>query len=145
MGSTICVRCGASLIPHSYCNVCHDILCFTCSCCFTNTDERIHAYCQNTDSMINDLNCDSGMYIENNQNLMEKPMSSKSQLILDDDHVVNTNHYTQNQLHDETKYNSIIILTSYWESIFESIKLVNIYWARLLTIGINNSTILYSK
>ena len=23
MGSTICVRCGANLMPHSYCNVCH--------------------------------------------------------------------------------------------------------------------------
>jgi hypothetical protein len=141
MGSTICVRCGAGLIPHSYCNVCHNILCFTCSSCFTNTDERIHAYCQNTDSIINDLNSDSGTYIENNQKLMK----SRSQLILDDNHVVNTNHYTQSQLHDETKYNSIIILTSYWESIFESIKLVNSYWAKILNIGINNSIILYSK
>jgi hypothetical protein len=140
MGSTICVRCGAGLIPHSYCNVCHDVLCFTCSSCSTNTDERIHAHCQNTDS-INDHNSDSGTYIENNQKLKK----SQSQLILDDDHVVNTNHYTQNQFHDETKYNSIIILTSYWESIFESIKLVNSYWAKILNIGINNSIILYPK
>jgi hypothetical protein len=109
MGSTIYVRCGASLIPHSYCNVCHDILCFTCSSCFTNTDERIHLDCQNTGSIMNDLNNDSGTYIKNNQKLMK----SQSQSILDDDYVVNTNHNSQNQFHDEMKYNSIIILGKY--------------------------------
>ena len=59
MGSTICVRCGSTLIPHSYCDVCHDVLCFTCSSCSMNTDERIHAYCHNT-SIQND---DDGIYL----------------------------------------------------------------------------------
>jgi hypothetical protein len=128
MGSTICVRCGASLIPHSYCNVCHDILCFACSSCSIITDERIHAYCQSTDAIINDFNSNS-VSIEN------KPKSS--QLILDD-HSANTDYYTQNQFHDEIKNNSIVLSTSYWESIFESIKLVNRYWAKILNISINN-------
>ena len=131
MGSTICVRCGASLIPHSYCNICHDVLCFTCSSCATNTDERVHMYCQITDP-INKISSKNSAHIKN------KPRSS--QLILDDDHRVNTNYYTQNQLNDEIKYNSINLSTSYWNSLFESIKSVNRYWAKILNIGINNST-----
>ena len=69
MGSTTCVRCGSTLIPHSYCDVCHDVLCFTCSSCSMNTDERIHAYCHNT-SIQND---DDGIYLQDTQKLMEEP------------------------------------------------------------------------
>jgi hypothetical protein len=29
MGSTVCVSCGETLIPLSYCDVCHEVLCFT--------------------------------------------------------------------------------------------------------------------
>jgi hypothetical protein len=49
MGSTLCVRCGAILIPSSYCEVCDNVLCFKCSSCSMITDERIHAFCQNAD------------------------------------------------------------------------------------------------
>ena len=79
MGSTICERCSANLMPHSFCNVCHEVLCFTCSSCSMNTDERINAYCRNPDT-VNDINID--IYLEDKQ--MQRPESS--QLIMDEDH-----------------------------------------------------------
>ena len=88
-------------------------------------------YCQITDP-INKISSKNSAHIKNN------PRSS--QLILDDGHRVNANYYTQNQLHDEIKYNSINLSTSYWNIVFESIKSVNRYWAKILNIGINNST-----
>ena len=126
MGSTICVRCGASLIPHSYCNVCHDVLYFTCSSCSMNTDERFHPYCQNPDT------------VKDKQKLIQRPQSS--QLIMDDDH-----YHIQNQLNDEIKYNSINLSTSYWNNIFESIKLLNRYWSKMFNIGIDNSPLAFQK
>jgi len=84
MGSTSCVRCGATLIPHSYCDVCNDVVCFTCSSCSMNTDERIHAYCRNIDTVnSNDI------YIDDIQRLMVETKSS--QLIMND-----SNYYKQN-------------------------------------------------
>ena len=130
MGSTICVRCGANLMPHSYCNVCHDVLYFTCSSCSMNTDERFHAYCRNPDTVNNNL--------EDKQKLIQRPESS--QLIMDGDH-----YHIQNQLNDEIKYNSINLSTSYWNNIFESIKLLNRYWSKIFNIGINNSPLVFQK
>ena len=130
MGSTICVRCGANLMPHSYCNVCHDILYFTCSSCSMITDERFHAYCQNPDIINNDL--------KDKQKLLQRPQSS--QLIMDDDH-----YHIQNQFNDEIKYNSINLSTSYWNNIFESIKLLNRYWSKIFNIGIDNSPLVFQK
>ena len=134
MGSTVCVRCGATLIPHSYCDLCHDVLCFTCSSCSMNTDERIHVYCHNTSIQNND----DGIYLQDTQKLMEEPRSN--QLLLYNNHI-NTQYYIQNQLNDEIKYNSIKLSTSYWDSIFESIKLVNKYWSKIFNIGNSNSSI----
>ena len=130
MGSTICVRCGANLMPHSYCNVCHDVLYFTCSSCSMITDERFHAYCQNPDIINNDL--------KDKQKLLQRPQSS--QLIMDDDH-----YHIQNQLNDEIKYNSINLSTSYWNNMFESIKLLNRYWSKIFNIGIDNSPLAFQK
>lgn len=112
MGSTVCVRCGATLVPHSYCDVCHDVLRFICSSCLMYTDERIHAYCHNADI----------------RKLAQLPNSS--QIVLSDNY-----GYIQSQLNDEIKNNSINLLASYWENIFESIKLVNRYWNRIFNIG----------
>lgn len=47
MGSTVCVSCSATLLPHSYCDVCGKVLLFACSSCSLHTDERIHTYCRN--------------------------------------------------------------------------------------------------
>jgi hypothetical protein len=124
MGSTSCVRCGATLIPHSYCDVCNDVVCFTCSSCSMNTVERIHAYCRNVNAV----------YVEDTQRLMVKP--KYSQLIMDD-----SNYDKQNQLNDEMKYSLIKLSTSYWFNLFECIKLVNRYWRKILNLGTNNSSI----
>jgi len=98
-----------------------------------NTDERIHAYCRNPDS-VNDINID--IYLEDKQ--MQRPESS--QLIMDEDH-----YHIQNQLNDEIKYNSINISTSYWNNMFESIKLINRYWSKIFNIGINSSPVVYTN
>ena len=123
MGSTIYVKCGGDLIPHSYCNVCHDVLCFTCSSCSMYTDERIHANYLNASNQNN-----NGVYLQDTQRILEKPRSY--QLLIDD------NYYnTENHLNEDIKYNSIKLLTLYWNSIFDSIKLVNRYWSRIFSIG----------
>ena len=98
-----------------------------------NTDERIHAYCRNPDT-VNDINID--IYLEDKQ--MQRPASS--QLIMDEDH-----YHIQNQLNDEIKYNSINISTSYWNNMFESIKLINRYWSKIFNIGINSSPVVYNE
>jgi hypothetical protein len=46
----------------------------------------------------------------------------------------------QNQLNDKIKDSSIKLSTSYWDSIFESMKLVNRYWIRILNIGNSDSS-----
>ena len=129
MGSTLCVRCGASLIPHSYCNVCHDVLYFTCSSCSMSTDERIHVYCRNVSTHNN-----NGSYLEDIQKLMQN--SNSPQIVLNDRY-----YYIQNQLNDEIKYNSINLSTSFLDIIFESMKLVNRYWSRIFNIGNSSSSI----
>ena len=83
-----------------------------------NTDERIHTYCHNTSYQNNN----DGIYLQDTQKLMEEPRLN--QLLIHNNHI-NTQYYIQNQLNDEIKYNSINLLTSYWNGIFESIKLVN--------------------
>jgi len=130
MGSTVCVRCGANLMPHSYCNVCHDVLCFRCSSCSMNTDERIHVLCRGIDNANNNNN--NGIR-EDTQKLMQMPII--------DDSYSNTHYYIQNQLNEELKYNSINFSTSYWNNVFESMKMINRYWAKILNIGIDNSSV----
>lgn len=131
MGSTVCVRCGANLMPHSYCNVCHDVLCFRCSSCSMNTDERIHVLCRGIDNANNNNN-NNGIR-EDTQKLMQMPII--------DDSYSNTHYYIQNQLNEELKYNSINFSTSYWNNVFESMKMINRYWAKILNIGIDNSSV----
>jgi hypothetical protein len=120
MGSTVCVSCGATLIPYSYCEVCQDILRFRYSSCSMFTDERVHTYCHNTN------------FQDNNNVLKLVQISNPSQIVLDD--------YIQNQLNDEMKYSSIKLFTSYWDNLFESVKLVNTYWLRIFNIGNSSSS-----
>jgi hypothetical protein len=133
MGSTVCVRCGATLVPLSYCSVCHSVLCFTCSSCSMNTDERIHAYCHNT-----------GTRNDNNGSYFPVQTLSSTSLIIDggdDDHSTNTHNHIRNKLNHEMEYDSINLSRKYWDSIFEYLKLVNRYWFGLFNIGNSNSTI----
>lgn len=129
MGSTVCVRCGASLIPHSYCNICHDVLCFVCSSCSMITDERIHSYCRNAN-------------IINGNNSVQQLMGGLNypQITINNNYI-NTHYHLQNQLNDELKHNSIKLSTSYWSNIFEYIKLINRHWIRIFYIGNTNTSI----
>ena len=120
LGSTVCVRCGATLIPHSYCDVCEDVLCFVCSSCSMYTDERIHAYCRRNPSIQSN---------DSIRKLVQIPNSS--QIVLN----YHPDANMQNRLNEEIKYNSINLFTSYWDSMFDSIKLVNTYWKRIFNIS----------
>jgi hypothetical protein len=93
-----------------------------------NTDERIHEYCRNLNTAKNDLP------LEHKQKIIQKP-------ITDDDYYVNS----QNHLNDEIKYRSINLSTSYWNNVFESIRLVSRYWTAIFNIGINSSPIIFQK
>ena len=124
MGSTVCVRCGATLILHSYCDVCQDVLRFICSSCSMYTDERIHTYCRST-------------RIQNNHDIRKLvQLPNSSQIVLNDRY-----DYIQNQLNDGIKHNSINLSTSFLDIIFESIKLLNRYWIRIFSIGNSRSSI----
>ena len=82
------------------------------------TDARVHAYCRNAG-------------FQNNSDpriLVQIPNSSQIVLNAYDD-------YIQNQLNEE------IINLSYWNSMFESIILVNKYWRRIFTIGNSSSSV----
>jgi hypothetical protein len=65
--------------------------------------------------------------------------------IMDDDYYVKIHYYMQNQLNDEIKSNSINISISYWNNIFESIKLINRYWSKIFNIGIDNSPVAFEQ
>ena len=123
MGSTACVKCGAPLMPHSYCNVCQGVLGFICSSCSSYTDERIHTHCR-----------DDGIQNSNNTQVTQIPNSS--QIVLDDRY-----DYMQKHLSDEIKFNSINFMTSNWNNMFESIKLINQYWRGIFNIGNPSSSI----
>ena len=126
MGSTVCVKCGGNLVPHSCCDICHDVLCFTCSSCSMDTIERIHINCYNTCTP--SVKENNNLYWQNSQEKMEEP-------IVMNNNYINTRFHIQNQFNDKIKDNSIELSTSYWNNMFEAIKLVNIYWNRIFSIG----------
>ena len=130
MGSTVCVRCGGTLVPRSYCDVCHDILYFTCSSCSMSTDERIHTYCHNISSINNNYD----IYLQDTQKIIDNTTTNVSQLLIGINYV-NTHLYFQNQLNDKIKDSSIKLLTSYWSSVSDSMKLINRYCVKIFKIG----------
>jgi len=83
-----------------------------------NTDERIHAYCRDLDTV-------------NNIVISDNKWTQRPTI---DVYYINT----QDQLNEEIKYNSINISTSYWNNIFESIKLINRYWSKMFSIDIDS-------
>ena len=97
-----------------------------------NTVERIHAYCHSAST----LSYDDNIYLQDTQELIEEPISS--QLRINNNYI---NTHMQNQLNDKIKDSSIKLSTSYWDSIFESIKLVNRYWIDIFNIGNSRSSI----
>jgi hypothetical protein len=99
-----------------------------------NTVERIHAYCHNAST----LRYDEDIYLQDTQKLIEEPISS--QLVINNNYI-NTHYYMQNQLNEKIKDSSINISTSYWNSIFESMKLINRYWSKIFDISNSSSSI----
>jgi hypothetical protein len=94
------------------------------------TDERIHSYCQNVNAIDHDNN---GINLNDTQKLMQRPIM--------DNRYSNTHYHLQNQLNDKLKYNSINFSTSYWNNVFESMKMIIRYWAKIFNIGIGNSSV----
>lgn len=90
------------------------------------TDERIHSYCQQADTL--DRNTNS-LYFQDTNKLDKIP---NSQLNVDDSN-------TQDQLNDEIKSSLIKLSTIYWSNIFEFIKLINKYWADAFNTSTTNS------
>ena len=133
MGSIVCVRCGAPLIPHSHCNACHDVLCFKCSSCSMITDERIHAYCLSA-GIVNGIDNVS----QDIQKLSVRPTSSK---IITSNNYISKCCHLQNQFNEELKYSSIKLSTSYWFNIFQSITSINRYWFSVFNISNPNTSI----
>ena len=99
-----------------------------------DTIERIHTNCHNAST----LGDNNNIYLQDPQELMEEPTSS---LLVTNDNYVNTHYYLQNQLNDKMKDNSINLLISYWNSMFETMKLVNTYWSRIFNVGNSSSSI----
>ena len=85
-----------------------------------DTIERIHINCYNTRT--------PSVKDQNSQEKMEEP-------IVMNNNYINTRFHIQNQFNDKIKDNSIELSTSYWNNMFEAIKLVNIYWNRIFSIG----------
>ena len=127
MGSTVCVRCDAPLLPYSYCDICDDILCFTCSSCSMITDERIHAYCRK--AIIVNYNDSTH---QDKQRLLVEPNSS--QVVMDNNYI-NAHYYVQDLINYKIKDSSIELSKLYWFNLFESMKLINRCWTRILNIG----------
>jgi hypothetical protein len=52
MGSTICIKCGSSLAPFSYCELCKEPLNFKCSSCGFVTEEKVHVDCASANFLV---------------------------------------------------------------------------------------------
>ena len=52
MGSTICIKCGSSIDPFSYCELCKEPLNFKCSSCGFVTEVKVHVDCVNANSLV---------------------------------------------------------------------------------------------
>lgn len=54
MGSTNCIKCGSSIDPLSYCELCEEPLNFKCSACGFVTEMKVHVDCVNANSLLTD-------------------------------------------------------------------------------------------
>ena len=52
MGSTICIKCGSSIDPFSYCELCKEPLDFKCASCGFVTEKKVHVDCVNANSLV---------------------------------------------------------------------------------------------
>ena len=70
MGSTICIKCGSSIDPFSYCELCKEPLNFKCSSCGFVTEVKVHVDCVNANSLVTE---DESIDKVGSQNIAAKP------------------------------------------------------------------------
>jgi hypothetical protein len=70
MGSTICIKCGSSIDPFSYCELCKEPLNFKCSSCGFVTEVKVHVDCVNANSLVTE---DKSTNKDDSQNTTAKP------------------------------------------------------------------------
>lgn len=72
MGSTICIKCGSSIDPFSYCELCKEPLNFKCSSCGFVTEVKVHVDCVNANSLVTE---DESIDKDGSQNIAAKPQN----------------------------------------------------------------------
>ena len=70
MGSTICIKCGSSIDPFSYCELCKEPLNFKCSSCGFVTEVKVHVDCVNANSLVTE---DKSIDKDDSENIAAKP------------------------------------------------------------------------
>lgn len=70
MGSTICIKCGSSIDPFSYCELCKEPLNFKCSSCGFVTEVKVHVDCVNANSLVT---ADESINKDDSQNITANP------------------------------------------------------------------------
>jgi len=70
LGSTICIKCGSSIDPFSYCELCKEPLNFKCSSCGFVTEVKVHVDCVNANSLVSE---DESIDKDGSQNIADKP------------------------------------------------------------------------
>ena len=70
MGATICIKCGSSIDPFSYCDLCKEPLSFKCSSCGFVTEVKVHVDCVNANSLVSE---DESIDKDGSQNISAKP------------------------------------------------------------------------
>lgn len=69
MGSTTCIKCGSSIDPFSYCELCEEPLNFKCSSCGFVTEMKVHVDCVNANSLLTE---DESVDKNNSRNITGK-------------------------------------------------------------------------
>jgi hypothetical protein len=72
LGSTICIKCGSSIDPFSYCELCKEPLNFKCSSCGFVTEVKVHVDCVNANSLVTE---DESIDKDGSQNIEAKPQT----------------------------------------------------------------------
>jgi hypothetical protein len=72
LGSTICIKCGSSIDPFSYCELCKEPLNFKCSSCGFVTEVKVHVDCVNANSLVTE---DESIDKDSSQNIAAKPQN----------------------------------------------------------------------
>jgi hypothetical protein len=69
LGATNCIKCGSSIVPFSYCELCKEALNFKCSSCGFVTEVKVHVDCVNANSLVTE---DESIDKEDSKNIAPK-------------------------------------------------------------------------